>query len=83
MVGSGRVKTQYDPSNVWEDLNLVIANPGRILKKLVSGFNFKKPGYPGQVLGFQKCTKLAFFDQKMLNTCVFSQNRHFLYDSDS
>ena len=33
---------------------LVIANSGRVLKKQVSGFEFKKPGYLGRILGFHK-----------------------------
>ena len=37
---------------------LVMANLGQVLKKQVSGFDFKKPGYPGRVLGFQNCTNL-------------------------
>ena len=41
---------------------LVMANLGQVLKKQVSGFHFKKPGYPGRVLGFQKCTNLANLD---------------------
>jgi len=43
-------------------LLLVMANPGWVLKKRVLGFDFKK--YPGRVLGFQKCTKLAIFGGK-------------------
>ena len=41
--------------------HLVMANPRRVLKKRVSGFDFQKPGYPGRVSGFQKCIKLAIF----------------------
>ena len=33
---------------------LVMGNLGRVLKTWVSGFDFKKPGYPGWVLGFEK-----------------------------
>ena len=44
---------------------VVIANPGRVLKKRVLGFNFKKPGYSSWVSGFQKCTKLALFGKKI------------------
>ena len=45
-------------------IKLVIGNPGRVLKKRVSGFDFKKPGYPGRVSGFQKWIKLAIFGFK-------------------
>ena len=31
-------------------------------EKSGSGFDFKKPGYPGQVLGFEYCTNLANLD---------------------
>ena len=50
-----------------------MANPGRVLKKRVSGFDFKKPGYPGRVLGFQKCTKLAFCGWKKCQIGSFCQ----------
>ena len=47
---------------------LVIGNPGRVLKKRVSGFDFKKPGYPGRVLGFQnienKASKMSQIKKK-------------------
>ena len=38
-----------------QQVYIVMANPGRVLKKRVSGFDFQKPGYPGRVSGFQKC----------------------------
>ena len=41
---------------------VVMANLGQVLKKQVSGFDFKKPGYPGWVLGFQNCTNFANVD---------------------
>ena len=37
----------------------MIGDPGRVLKKQVSGFDLKKPGYPGRVSGFEKYIKLA------------------------
>ena len=41
------------PPHVKSDLmyvwNLVMANPDRVLKKRVSGFDFKKPGYPVKI----------------------------------
>ena len=44
---------------------LVFSNPGRVLKKRVSGFDSKKPGYPGSGPGFQKykiwCQNHDFF----------------------
>ena len=54
-------------TKVFEDnylfgLLLVMANLGQVLKKQVSGFDFKKPGYPGWVLGFKNCTNLANLD---------------------
>ena len=39
----------------------VIANPGLGFEKRVSGFDFKRLGYPGRVSGFQKCTNMALF----------------------
>ena len=48
---------QFGPS-------VVIGDPGRVLKKRVSGFDYKKPGYPGRVSGFQKWIKLAIFGFK-------------------
>ena len=48
-------------SHIW----LVFSNPGRVLKKRVSGFDSKKPGYPGSGSGFQKykiwCQNHDFF----------------------
>ena len=44
------------------EVHLVMANLGQVLKKQVLGFDFKKPGYPGWVLGFQNCTNLANLD---------------------
>ena len=35
-------------------LVLVMGNLGRVSKTRVSGFDFKKPGYPGRVWGFHK-----------------------------
>ena len=52
----------------------MMANLGQVLKKQVSGFDFKKPGYPGQVSGFQKCTNLANLDCKIGTFCQISQN---------
>ena len=43
----------------WPGPRVVMANLGQVLKKQVSGFDFKKPGYPGRVLGFPNCTNLA------------------------
>ena len=40
-------------------LVIEIGNPGRVLKKRVSGFDFKKPGYSGQVS--LEIAKLAIF----------------------
>ena len=50
-----------------------MANPGRVLKTWVSGCDFKKPGYPGQVSGFQKCTKLAIFGWKNCQIGAFCE----------
>ena len=38
---------------------LEIGDPDRVLKKWVSGFDFKKPGYPGRVSGFQNLENIA------------------------
>ena len=43
-------------------LYVVMANLGQVMKKQVSDFDFKKPGYPGRVLGFQNCKNLANLD---------------------
>ena len=52
---------------------LVIGGPGRVLKKRVSGFDFKKPGYPGS--GFQKnkiwCDNHDFFHILLINFDIF------------
>ena len=40
---------------------LVFGNLGSGFEKQVPGFYFQKPGYPGRVSGFQKCTKLTNF----------------------
>ena len=45
--------------------------PCRVLKKWVSGFDFKKPGYPGRVSGFQKCIKVAIFGFKQCQIGAF------------
>ena len=52
---------------------LVMANLGQVLKKQVSGFDFKKPGYPGRVLGFQNCTNLANLDWKIGTFCQITK----------
>ena len=52
---------------------IVMANLGQVLKKQVSGFDFKKPGYPGRVLGFQNCTNLANLDWKIDTFCQITK----------
>ena len=37
-----------------KSFQVVFSNPDRVLKKRVSGFDSKKPGYPGSGSGFQK-----------------------------
>ena len=54
-------------------LFLMMANLGQVLKKQVSGFDFKKPGYPGRVLGFQNCTNLANLDWKIGTFCQITK----------
>ena len=44
---------------------IVNSNPSQVLTKRDSGFNFEKPGYPGWVSGFQKCTKLVILGCKI------------------
>ena len=51
----------------------MMANLGQVLKKQVSGFDFKKPGYPGRVLGFQNCTNLANLDWKIGTFCQITK----------
>ena len=46
----------------------MFGNLGSGFEKQVPGFYFQKPGYPGRVSGFQKCTKLTIFGWK---------NRHY------
>ena len=66
-VGSGLYLAQL--GSAW----LVMANLGQVLKKQVSGFDFKKPGYPGRVLGFQNCTNLANLDWKIGTFCQITK----------
>ena len=40
-----------------------MANPGRVLKKRVLGFDFKKPGYPGRV--FKNVQNWQFLAEKI------------------
>ena len=57
----------------WKVQWIVMANLGQVLKKQVSGFDFKKPGYPGRVLGFQNCTNLANLDWKIGTFCQITK----------
>ena len=54
-------------------LELVMANLEQVLKKQVSGFDLKKPGYPGRVLGFQNNTNLANLDWKIDTFCQITK----------
>ena len=54
-------------------LELVMANLEQVLKKQVSGFDLKKPGYPGRVLGFQNNTNLANLDWKIGTFCQITK----------
>ena len=63
----------YRPQALFQQLYLVMANPGRVLKTRVSGFNFKKPGYPGWVSGFQNVPNWRFLAEKIAKLALFGQ----------
>ena len=63
---------------VYGQAGIVMANLGQVLKKQVSGFDFKKPGYPGRVLGFQNCTNLANLDWKIGTFCQITKLELFI-----
>ena len=60
-------------NNYQRHAGLVMANLGQVLKKQVSGFDFKKPGYLGRVLDFQNCTNLANLDWKIDTFCQITK----------
>ena len=60
--------------------HLVIGDPDQVLKKWVSGFDFKKPGYPGRVSGFQnienKASKMSQITKKQYFSAKRVQSSH-------
>ena len=60
-----------DILNSINDSRLVIGDPDRVLKKWVSGFDFKKPGYPGRVSGFQNIENKASKMSQITKNSIF------------